>query len=113
MCHRGIFSRKYKNFKTISILPHIDDSGLHTGTTQLYVDKKNQLLNRDANKTIGIAENNSQLVENMINVNEDYKREYEEYAYQPTPCAETIHFYQLLMANDDGGLYLVKQDRAT
>ena len=64
------------------------------------------------NKTIWIAKNNSQPVDHIINVNDDYKREYGEYAYQLIPCAEIMKFYQLLTVNDDEDLYLTKQDHS-
>ena len=64
------------------------------------------------NTTIGIAEKSSQLVKNIINMNKNCKRESGEYAYQPTPCAETMKFYQLLMVNDDEDSHLLKQDQS-
>ena len=55
-------------------------------------DKKLKLLNSDVITTIGIAENNSELVEHIINVNEDSKIECGEYTYQPITRAEIMKF---------------------
>ena len=60
------------------------------------------------NTIIEILGNSSQLVEHIINVNDYCKRECGDYTYQPTPCAETMNFYHLLIVNNDEGLYLVK-----
>ena len=51
-------------------------------------------------------------MENIINVNEDGKKERGEYEYQPTPRAETMEFYQVLTVNYDEDLHVVKQDQS-
>ena len=73
--HRASFYYKYKRFKTTGILPQIEDKGLQADAQQLCVDKQLKLFNSDVNATIGVAENNSQFVEYLTNVNEDYKKE--------------------------------------
>ena len=109
LCSQTTFYRRYSNYLTTQILPHIDDFGLQVGPRQICSDPCLPQLNFDINNTVGYSERTSSLAENLqqLKANENIERGAHRHVKQPS--VSTTKLYQLLSCKDDPKIHLVKE----
>ena len=96
LCSRSTFCRNHNKYSTTIILPKEDTEVIAMGRSQYIADGNLKLLNSNINETIGLAENNYTLSENILNVKTKIDIKCGQFDYSKTSNTETIKYYQLL-----------------
>ena len=75
LCPRSIFYSKYTKYKTTGVLPLVEDKCLNIGRPRLIGNTSIPLLNNKISQTVLYAEDETDLLNNMVSVKESIDEE--------------------------------------
>ena len=109
LCGCSTFSRRFLKFKQNNLIPESSDYGIQVGAPPIIQDNNLKLLDDNLKTTIGIAEGNHVLAENMTIVKEDYLSSRGHHIPVKLPHRQTAKFYQFLSTVNNPDIHLVKE----